>query len=212
MTEADAVAEALQDAAFLRGLLNSIPAPMFLVDRRVRIHHVNPIAKERFALDGRSTLRLRCGTALRCLSGAENPDGCGHGSKCPECVIRRAVEGCFSGQSHQREKTVVRCERDGDVDETHLLVTASPLPHTNLDLVLLILEDITEVVHLRGLVPICASCKQVRKDEDYWQSVEHYIGERLDVDFTHTICPACVEKLYPQFADPNGGASGDTSA
>lgn len=45
---------------------------------------------------------------------------------------------------------------------------------------------------LLGLLPICAWCKHVRKDDTYWQSVESYFAEMTDVRFTHGICPDCL--------------------
>ncbi len=54
-----------------------------------------------------------------------------------------------------------------------------------------------EIKHLSGLIPICASCKKIRDDHGYWQSVERYISEHSEAQFTHGICPECVVKLYP---------------
>lgn len=49
---------------------------------------------------------------------------------------------------------------------------------------------------LGGLIPICASCKKIRTDEGYWEAIEVYIRDHSEADFTHSICPECVEKLY----------------
>ncbi|MFH1929081.1 MAG: response regulator [Chloroflexota bacterium] len=49
---------------------------------------------------------------------------------------------------------------------------------------------------LAGLIPICASCKKIRTDEGYWEAIEVYIRDHSEADFTHSICPECVEKLY----------------
>jgi hypothetical protein len=54
-----------------------------------------------------------------------------------------------------------------------------------------------EVKTLHGLLPICAYCKNIRDDEGYWHKVETYIHNNSDTDFTHSICPDCVKKLYP---------------
>lgn len=52
-----------------------------------------------------------------------------------------------------------------------------------------------QVQELQGFLPICAYCKNVRNDSDFWQGIEHYISERSDqLVFSHCICPACVEK------------------
>lgn len=48
---------------------------------------------------------------------------------------------------------------------------------------------------LRGLLPICSYCKSVRNDQNYWSSVEHYLGEHSDVKFSHGICPKCMETI-----------------
>jgi phosphoserine phosphatase RsbU/P len=55
-------------------------------------------------------------------------------------------------------------------------------------------ESLGRVKQLQGLLPICAWCKNVRNDGNYWQSVETYIGEHADVSFTHGICPRCLAR------------------
>jgi len=50
---------------------------------------------------------------------------------------------------------------------------------------------------LGGLLPICASCKKIRDDKGYWQQIEEYIRDHSEADFTHGICPDCMQKLYP---------------
>lgn len=48
---------------------------------------------------------------------------------------------------------------------------------------------------LEGLLPICSYCKRVRDDKNYWMQVEEYISVRSNVDFSHSICPECYEKI-----------------
>lgn len=55
-------------------------------------------------------------------------------------------------------------------------------------------ESLATIKTLRGLLPVCAWCKQVRNDEGYWKHLEAHIQEDLDVSFTHGICPTCAEK------------------
>lgn len=62
-------------------------------------------------------------------------------------------------------------------------------------------KALDEVKTLRGFLPICASCKKIRDDQGYWQDVEEYIEARSDAAFSHSICPDCVRKLYPEIAD-----------
>lgn len=60
-------------------------------------------------------------------------------------------------------------------------------------------QALAEVKRLGGLLPICASCKKIRNDQGYWQQVEEYISERTDADFTHGVCPECVEKFWQKW-------------
>ena len=56
-------------------------------------------------------------------------------------------------------------------------------------------EALAQVKRLQGLLPICAWCKRVRNDQNYWQQVETYVAERTDARFSHGICPECREKV-----------------
>jgi len=54
-----------------------------------------------------------------------------------------------------------------------------------------------EVKVLRGLIPICASCKKIRNDGGFWQQLEEYIREHSEAEFSHGLCQPCLKKLYP---------------
>lgn len=70
-------------------------------------------------------------------------------------------------------------------------------------------KALAEVKTLSGLIPICASCKQIRDDAGYWQQIEQYITNHSAATFTHGICPACARQLYPELFEedtcPAGG-------
>ena len=59
---------------------------------------------------------------------------------------------------------------------------------------------LAEVKILSGLLPICASCKKIRDDKGYWQTLEKYLQEHSDAQFTHGICDDCIDKLYPELS------------
>lgn len=72
-----------------------------------------------------------------------------------------------------------------------------------------VIEDITDrkimeakVKTLSGFLPICASCKKIRDDKGYWNQIEIYIKEHSEADFSHSICPGCAKKLYPDLEIP----------
>ncbi len=60
-------------------------------------------------------------------------------------------------------------------------------------------DALRKVKTLRGLIPICASCKKIRDDNGYWNQIESYIRTHSEVEFSHGICPDCSKKLYPEF-------------
>jgi ABC-type phosphate/phosphonate transport system substrate-binding protein len=62
-------------------------------------------------------------------------------------------------------------------------------------------EALVKVKTLRGMLPICASCKKIRNDEGYWEQVEGYIAKNSEAQFTHGICPECARFLYPNLVD-----------
>ncbi|WP_371804769.1 PAS domain-containing protein [Candidatus Lokiarchaeum ossiferum] len=51
---------------------------------------------------------------------------------------------------------------------------------------------------LRGMLPICAQCKKIRDDQGYYIQLEHYIKEHSEANFTHGICPECMEELLKE--------------
>jgi PAS domain S-box-containing protein len=59
-------------------------------------------------------------------------------------------------------------------------------------------DAISKIKVLSGLVPICASCKNIRDDKGYWNQIEKYISEHSEAVFSHGICPDCAHKLYPE--------------
>ncbi len=60
---------------------------------------------------------------------------------------------------------------------------------------------LSKVKELSGLLPICAHCKKIRNDKGYWQQLESYIMTYTDAEFSHGLCPDCVDKYYSEFMD-----------
>jgi PAS domain S-box-containing protein len=83
------------------------------------------------------------------------------------------------------------------VDITDRIRAEEALHHANEQLEVRVTEALAKLKVLRGLLPICASCKQIRDDQGYWDSVESYIQTHSEATFTHSICPNCMRKPYP---------------
>jgi PAS domain S-box-containing protein len=62
-------------------------------------------------------------------------------------------------------------------------------------------EALKKVETLSGLLPICASCKNVRDDQGYWRRIEGYISERSGAEFSHGLCPTCASELHAKLDD-----------
>lgn len=60
-------------------------------------------------------------------------------------------------------------------------------------------KSLSEVKTLRGLLPICATCKSIRDDKGYWNRIEVYIRDHSDAEFSHGICPDCEKKAMEEF-------------
>lgn len=59
-------------------------------------------------------------------------------------------------------------------------------------------QALSEVKTLRGFLPICSFCKNIRDDQGYWNQIESYIRAHSDAEFSHGVCPECAKKHYPQ--------------
>jgi len=62
-------------------------------------------------------------------------------------------------------------------------------------------ESLAEIKTLSGLLPICSACKKIRDDSGYWHNVEAYVSRHSDARFSHSICPDCMRRLYPDYTD-----------
>ena len=58
-------------------------------------------------------------------------------------------------------------------------------------------EALENVEQLKGFLPICASCRKIRDDQGYWNQIDTYLRTHSELKFSHSICPECTRKLYP---------------
>jgi hypothetical protein len=59
-------------------------------------------------------------------------------------------------------------------------------------------EALAEVRTLRGLLPICAACKNIRDASGEWHGLEAYVSAHTEVSFTHSLCPSCLPIYFPE--------------
>lgn len=107
-----------------------------------------------------------------------------------EClpILKSVVRVRLDGREHLLESFIDISERKAAEAEREKLIGE-------------LRKALSEIRTLRGFLPICASCKNIRDDEGYWHQIEIYIRNRADVDFTHSICPDCEKRLYGDLFD-----------
>jgi len=181
----------------IRTILNALPQPVLVVDEDVRILEFNQAAGSLLAGERELVIRQRGGDVMHCIHSTENPEGCGHSNACQTCVVRNSVRSILSGDPVHRRKAQMEFQTPQGIKQADMLITAAPIELHGKRLALLILEDVSELITLRGLLPICAHCKSIRDDQQYWQKIETYLHTHLSLDFSHGLCPKCIQELYP---------------
>lgn len=198
----------MTDASLLAQIFEAYPAPTFLVDDDVRVQLANRAGRE---LAGAGALELRAllrrgGELLHCVHATEHPGGCGRAESCRSCVVRGSVGAALTSGAVARRQARVELHRGGEVVPLTVLISAAPVEFEGVRLVVLTIEDVSELTRLRSLLPMCAGCGKVRGEGPDWHRVETYLKEHLDLDVSHGLCEACEHRLYPPGS--LGGASG----
>ncbi len=188
---------------FLKAVLNAIPSPVLVVDADVRILDFNRAAAQWLNTPRAAILKRRGGEALHCIHSLETPGGCGSAPACRDCALRNSVREAYAGKHVVRKAYPMLLTIDGRTENVNILVTTAPIDYKNERLVLLVIEDISELMSLRRIVPMCAGCRKVRDDQEYWQRVDLYFKRHLDIDVSHSICPDCAARLYPDLIEPS---------
>ncbi len=187
-----------ESCEFLRSILDANPNIILIFDEQLKIVAANKAADIFIGENPAVMQNQTTGEALRCFNTYKNPNGCGGYRACSKCVIRNAVDKAVKGETSYRQKAKMTLVLNGEPKECYFMITASPLNYQGQQLAHLVIEDISEFMEMRELLPICSSCKKVRQDGEYWDSVESYMHKYLDLNFTHGLCPECTEELMSE--------------
>ncbi|MFZ0612701.1 MAG: PAS domain-containing protein [Desulfobacterales bacterium] len=196
-------------------IFESIPNPVIILNRGKKIDSMNLSAAKLFKKSSESGSQYYCVSRDRQLEAEQFTDTAGE----------PVDSSCFGGYDFQRllpwlkddvdrfyEQGATAMEFEKILQEIDRRVIYRVKIAKNLDVsekfegAIIILEDITalknaldEVKTLRGFVPICSHCKNIRDDKGFWQQVEEYVQNHSEAQFSHGICPDCAKKLYPAF-------------
>ncbi|HWR43897.1 histidine kinase [Sporomusa sp.] len=183
----------LQDNEFFKLLFKIIPAGIVLADANGYVHAINPEGSRMFCVEPlKDNAYRRGGDLFRCVN-AKN--GCGSNSNCENCILRANAVLAISGQTVSRQKGKFSVIEDNAIKEFVLQVTAAPLVYKQHTLAILIIEDISLITELSGLIPICSSCHNIRNEKGEWINISKYLQEHSEAEFTHDYCPACSREL-----------------
>jgi hypothetical protein len=186
----------VSEGSDLRVVLDAVPSAVFIADAAGRILDANHAALQMVGVPEGLPGRNLCGDLLRCVHARESIDRCGTTKFCRDCGIRQALNAAVNGHTATRRLAHMYLQPGDQVQETWFFVTVSPLTLAAQAVYLVILEDVSELVQLRQLVPMCANCRKVRDDADYWHGVETYLYKYTALRFTHGLCPDCLRDLY----------------
>jgi PAS domain S-box-containing protein len=100
-------------------------------------------------------------------------------------ILKTVVSVTLAGREHLLESFLDITERKRAEEERERLIGQ-------------LQEALAKVKTLSGLLPMCASCKRIRDDKGYWQQIEAYIRDHSEAEFSHSVCPECAKKLYPE--------------
>lgn len=196
--------QSLENEGTLTAMLQSIGDHISILDLDLNIVWANEVAMKRF---GNDIIGKKCYEAYhnRCTPCEPSP-----------CLTEKAFD---DGKIHEHDTEVT--DKNGNTFHFHCTSNvALKDADGNPTRVIEISRDITELKKaedekdrlidqlkeafdnikiLKGLLPICSSCKKIRDDKGYWQQVEEYICDHSEIQFSHGICPACMKKLYPEY-------------
>ncbi len=185
------------DNNFFKTFIDALPSSVFIVDKDFKICDMNQEVRKLFKIDSDDLIEKLCGLVFNCRYAIDAITGCGTATNCADCVVRNSVQLAGIGKSTYKQKHQLKVQKNGINSVSHILVTASAIEIDSIEKILLVIEDITEMTLLRKMLPICSSCKKIRNDENYWDEVSDYLSNHTDLEFTHSICPSCVKKIYP---------------
>jgi PAS domain-containing protein len=185
------------DPELLGAILDAVPSMLLVVDGDVRIHMLNAQASEGLGLRLQEVRNRRTGEVLHCIHAAFAEEGCGSGAFCQDCAIRNAVILAMQGCATLRQ-SIGMVLLDGETRrELHLVVSASPVQGGGGSYAVLTVENVSDLLQLRHLLPICMHCHRIRDEQGAWHPIADYLTRQLDVEFSHGICPGCLEAHYP---------------
>lgn len=170
-------------------IFDSLSSPVLLIDRSYKVVEANRAARERLNLPPEKIVGHPCFELTHRVQ-----DPCWHSGEV-KCPVKKAFE------TSERVRAIHKHRREGQVVVEEIVATPLDDGGSDIDYVVEEFRNVTELLNLReNLLPICSSCKKIRDEKGEWHHVDNYIHRHTGTDFTHSVCPECFRRLYPNDA------------
>lgn len=203
--------QAEQDQWFASALA-SIGEAVIATDREGRVRFLNPLAESITGWPAAEALGRPLDHVM--ILSAEAAAGAGGHGPFAEAARRGLVIDWSSntwlwprqGPSTPIDYTAARIREDDGSLAGVVVVFRDITPRRQMEedrerLIRQLRGALDNVKTLRGLLPVCASCKKIRDDKGYWEAVDAYLVKQGLGNVSHSLCPDCIRQLYPSFAD-----------
>ena len=190
----------------LLALLDAFPSLAFITTADATVLEANRSAREWLG-DGVGTrLGLPPGAVLQCIFPDVSRGDCGTTEFCPSCVLRRSIEAVVSGRPAPRRMAHMILGAAGQAEDRWFLVSASPLALDDRKLVLVVLQDATQIVELREFLPLCPGCGASRESSDLLAQARVFLRKHPDFLRADELCDECRQRP-PEAGGPTNQAT-----
>ena len=187
-------------------ILDSLPHWAMLIDVRNR----TILAANKLALEGGAKINCQCWDDFghrqfisdehKKIIETEPDRKRDNQIKCDFCLADEAMESCKPERKEVEIEGTIWDTWWVPVDDNiylHYAINITDIRRTQIELE----EAVNEIKILKGIIPICMHCKEVRDDKGYWSHLEKYISKHSEAQFSHGLCDKCMEEHYPEYVD-----------
>ena len=178
-------------------LVDSIQDAVFVVDREGHILDMNPAMERVSGIQGGQAIGRYFQTIFAHLD--QMVVFCQEQSAIPQEIIIPAPEGRRVVELSQTPVNDRRGEPVGRLFVLHDITLRKQLENDREQLIGELREALGQVKTLKGLLPTCSNCKRIKDEHGNWHHMEIFIRDHSEADFSHGICPDCMQKLYPDY-------------
>jgi hypothetical protein len=176
-----------ESVEFCLALLGTLPVPVYLVTNEDKIVTLS----SQSCSEGKN-LNICC---------AHNPNSADSawGMKTSGCSFCKIVTKVRQHGTKMCEKTTWMAYTNGEERELTVRIHALPIKISDQDLIIVAVEDITELEILKGLLPICVSCNKIHDTKaNEWTRIDEYITDNSAAKFSHGMCPVCAKDMLDE--------------